>query len=154
MTARIAGIGSLVAFVVLVAVAASFGAKFKPGPWYADLNKLFWTPPNWVFAPVWTVLYLMIAVAGWLVWRRDASGPAMVAWGVGLVLNMAWSWLFFGQRWVGGAAVDIVALWLAIAAFLVLTVRTNTAAFWLFVPYIAWVSYATALNLAIWMLNS
>lgn len=153
MTARLTGFGSLAVFVALVAAAASFGATFRPGAWYAGLEKPFWTPPNWVFAPVWTILYVMIAVAGWLVWRREGWSAALYVWGLGLVLNMAWSWLFFGQHWIGAAAIEILLLWLAIAGFMLLTARSHAAAFWLFVPYSAWVSYATSLNLAIWMLN-
>lgn len=153
MTAKLKAAASLVFFVVLVAAAASGGALFKPGAWYAGIAKPSWTPPNWLFGPVWSVLYVMIAFAGWLVWRRGPRGWALAAWGIGLFLNFAWSWLFFGQHWIAAAAVNIVALWLSIVAFLAATRCTNTTAFWLFLPYLLWVSFATALNLAIWRLN-
>ena len=141
-------------FAALTAAAAVTGSQFMPGPWYAALAKPAWTPPNWVFGPVWTVLYVMIAVAGYLAWRAAGRIDRAVAiWGASVVLNGAWSWLFFGQRLIGAALVDIVLLWLAIAAFIAATWRTARAAAWLFVPYLAWVGYASALNAAIWLMN-
>ena len=145
---------SLIVFLLLVAAAALVGTQFKPGDWYAGLIKPAWTPPNWVFGPVWTTLYVMIALAGWLVWRSGERGLAVAAWGVALVLNASWSWLFFGRQAIGLALLDIVALWCAIVAF-TLAARTKTpVASLMFVPYLLWVSYATALNLAIWLSNS
>ena len=145
---------SLIVFLLLVAAAALVGTQFKPGDWYAGLIKPAWTPPNWVFGPVWTTLYVMIALAGWLVWRSGERGLAVAAWGVALVLNASWSWLFFGRQAIGLALLDIVALWCAIVAF-TQAARTKTpVASLMFVPYLLWVSYATALNLAIWLSNS
>lgn len=145
---------SLAVFVGVVAAAASFGAIFKPGPWYAALVKPPWTPPNWVFGPVWTALYVMIAVAGWLVWRSDERGRALRLWIAALVLNAAWSWLFFGQHWIGAALADIVLLLVAIMAFARAAWPVNRLASALFWPYLAWVAYATTLNGAIWVLNT
>ena len=108
---------SLVVFILLVAAAALAGTQFKPGSWYAGLIKPAWTPPNSVFGPVWSVLYVMIALAGWLVWRNGERGLPLASWGVALVLNASWSWLFFGRQAIGLALVDIVALWCAILAF-------------------------------------
>jgi tryptophan-rich sensory protein len=143
----------LVVFLALTAAAASFGAMFRPGAWYEVLAKPAWTPPNWLFGPVWTVLYIMIAIAGWLVWRVHPSGRPIAIWAVALILNALWSWLFFGRQQIGLALVDIVLLWLGILAFVVAAWPRSRLAALLFVPYLAWVGYATALNAAIWRLN-
>lgn len=139
-------------FFVVTAGAALFGAQFMPGEWYARLAKPSWTPPNSVFSPVWTVLYIMIAVAGALVWRARRT-DALTVWGVSLCLNAAWSWLFFGRQAIGLALVDIIMLLLSIAAFIGLAWTKTRAASLLFVPYLLWVGFATALNFAIWQLN-
>jgi tryptophan-rich sensory protein len=148
---------ALVAFLVVVFIAASFGAIFQPGAWYAGLDKPSFNPPNWVFAPVWTVLYVLMAVAAWLVWRERGSVAAaavpLAAWLVQLVLNAMWSWLFFGQHEMGLALVDITALWFAIVVTIALFWRVNHLASWLLVPYLAWVSFAMLLNAALWRLN-
>lgn len=144
---------SLVVFFMLVAAAALFGTQFKPGDWYAGLIKPAWTLPNWVFGPVWTVLYVMITLAGWLTWRTSDRSYALAAWGVALVLNASWSWLFFGRQAVGLALVDIVTLWWAISFFILAARTKNSVTSLLFVPYLLWVSYATALNFAIWRSN-
>jgi len=106
-----------------------------------------------VFGPVWTVLYIMIAIAGWVVWRAGDRGAALAAWSVALVLNALWSWLFFGRHAIGWALADILALGLAIVIFIVAAWNVSRTASLLFVPYLMWVSYATALNAAIWRLN-
>jgi tryptophan-rich sensory protein len=148
---------ALVVFLVVVFIAASFGAIFQPGAWYAGLEKPAFNPPNWVFAPVWTVLYVLMAVAAWLVWRERGSVAAaavpLAAWLVQLVLNALWSWLFFGQHEMGLALVDITALWFAIVVTIALFWRVNHLASWLLVPYLAWVSFAMLLNAALWRLN-
>jgi tryptophan-rich sensory protein len=148
-------IGSLLAFVVLMACAGFFGSRFGPGDWYAGLTKPPWNPPNWVFGPVWTALYIAIAVAGWRVWL--SSGPArrlaLGLWLAQWALNALWSWLFFGLHHPGAALVEIVILWLVILAFTVTAHPLSRAATYLFVPYLLWVSFATALNAAIWHLN-
>lgn len=153
MTSGNRGYLSLAAFVAVTAIAAGFGGMFLPGPWYAAIAKPSWTPPNWLFGPVWTILYIMIAVAGWLVWRARGWGPALKLWAIALVLNAAWSYLFFGREWPAGALVDIVALLLAILGFIVSARMDSRTASWLFVPYLLWVGFATALNGAIWQLN-
>ncbi len=145
---------SIVPFVLLTLAAAAMGAQFRPGAWYVALQKPAWTPPGWLFGPVWTVLYVMIALAGWIAWRRQGWSAATGLWLVALAANGAWSWLFFGRQAIGAALVDILVLWLAIAAFIVATWRASRSASLLFVPYLAWVSFATALNAAIWRLNS
>jgi benzodiazapine receptor len=144
---------SLIVFLALTAIAAMSGSQFRPGEWYATLAKPEWTPPGWLFPPVWAVLYVMIAVAGWRVWKAEGVGPAVIVWSIALLLNAAWSFLMFGQRQIAFAAIDVVALWLAIVAFIVVSWPVDRLAAGLFVPYLAWVSFAAALNIAIWRLN-
>lgn len=144
---------SLIPFIVLVCVAATTGAMFKPGPWYAALNKPWWTPPDWLFPVAWTVLYLMIAIAGWLAWRAGGIGPAVIIWGVGLILNALWSYLMFGRHDIGLALIDIAGLWIATAAFIWAAWNLAPVAAYLFLPYLLWVTFAAALNFEVWRLN-
>jgi translocator protein len=147
---------SLLAFITTVALAAFAASRFRPGTWYETLARPTWTPPNWLFAPVWTVLYLAIAIAGWLVWRA-LPGPvprlAILLWACQLVLNACWSWLFFGLHQPGYALLDIIVLLVLIAAFIAVAHRVSPVAAWLFTPYLLWVGFAAALNGAIWHLN-
>lgn len=144
---------SLAAFAAMVAVASSFGAMFMPDAWYGALDKPAWTPPGWVFGPVWTVLYVMIALAGWRAWQAEGASPAIGAWCVQLVLNAAWSFLMFGRKDISFALADIVLLWLAIVVFIILIRKSSQVAAGLFVPYLAWVTFAALLNFEIWRLN-
>lgn len=140
-------------FIVLVGAVALFARQFPPGPFYELLSKPAWTPPNWLFGPVWAVLYLMIAFAGWTVWRAQGLGPALGLWFAQLVLNGAWSWIMFGQRMITHALVDIAALWIAILAFIILSWPIRRTASLLFLPYLFWITYAAALNFELWRLN-
>ncbi len=146
----------LAAFLLASLAAATVGG-LATGPavrdWYPTIAKPDWTPPAWLFGPVWTALYAMMAVAGWLVWRRVGWGGALVWFGVQLALNAMWSPVFFGMHQIGLALVIIILLWVAIAGTMVAFWRVSPVAGWLFVPYLAWVSFATALNFAIWRLN-
>jgi tryptophan-rich sensory protein len=144
---------SLIFFLLLVGAAAWTGATFSPGPFYAALAKPDWTPPDWLFAPVWSVLYIMIAVAGWIVWRAQGLGAALWIWLIGLGLNTAWSWFMFGRKQIDLALFDIAALWIAILAFILTAWPVRRTAALLFVPYLLWVSFAVALNFEIWRLN-
>jgi translocator protein len=154
------GLQAVAVFVVCLAAtfaAAAIGATNQPGPWYEGLEKPPLTPPNWVFGPVWTTLYLMMGVAAGLVWRQAGlrrGGAALALYGVQLGLNTAWSWLFFGLKEPGLAFIDIVVLWLAIVATTAAFARISPAAGWLMVPYLVWVSFASYLNLMIWRLNA
>jgi translocator protein len=121
--------------------------------WYPTLNKPSWTPPGWLFGPVWTLLYVMMGVAAWLVWKARDSGVALGIFAVQLALNMMWSLLFFGLKSPGAGLVCIVLLWAAIAATIVAFRRKSGVAALLLLPYLAWVSFATALNTAIVTLN-
>lgn len=146
---------ALLVLVVLTFSVAAFAAQFRPGEWYAQLIKPAWTPPDAVFAPVWTLLYAMMALAAWLVWRvRGWISAAMGLYALQLVLNGVWSWLFFGQHRIGWAALEIGMLWGLIIATLVAFWRLRPSAGWLLVPYAAWVGFAVALNAAVWRLNS
>lgn len=146
---------SLLLFFVLSYSAAALGAAFPPGDWYDQLNKPTWTPPGWLFGPVWTALYAMIAVAGWRLYRArgDSVRPALGAWGVQMVLNAAWSWLFFGLHRPGLAFAEIVLLWISIVVTIALARRHDRWAAGLLAPYLAWVSFASALNFVIWRMN-
>jgi benzodiazapine receptor len=144
---------SLLVFLGLMVVAAMSGVFFKPGEWYERLAKPRWTPPNWLFGPVWTTLYILIAIAGWLVWRAEPSSAAMWLWGAQLVLNALWSALFFGARRMDLAFAEVVLLWLSIAGFIALAAGISTAAALLFVPYLVWVAIAATLNLTVWRMN-
>jgi len=146
---------SLLVFLAMVAAAALVGTQFGPGPWYVALQKPPWTPPGWLFAPVWTVLYVAIAVAGWSVWRSKAvsvTKPILI-WLLQLMLNGLWSWLFFGLRRPDLALIDIIALLVTIGWFIASAGKISRVAAWLFVPYALWVGFATALNFSIWQLN-
>lgn len=136
-------------FIGLVFVAALSGAVFKPDQWYRDLDKPGWTPPDWVFPVVWTVLYVAMAYAAWRVWDIAGLGLAMVAWGVQLALNAGWSAVFFGMRRLDLALLEAFSLWIAVAFTLYAFGLVDVLAAALFVPYLAWVTLATLLNLSI-----
>jgi benzodiazapine receptor len=146
---------SLALFLLAVFAVAFTASRFRPGEWYQALQKPPWTPPDWLFAPVWTVLYLAIAVAGWLAWRaRDGEGStALSFWVAQLVLNGMWSWLFFGLHRPDLALLDIVLLDAAIVGFGLSALPISRLAAGLFVPYGLWVAYATALTFSIWQAN-
>ena len=140
--------------------AAGLGSLFttpSTGAWYVTLRKPAWTPPNWLFAPVWSVLYLGMAIAAWLVWRRAGVSGAklpLVLFALQLVLNVCWSAIFFAAHLPGLAFAEIVLLWLLILAAAISFWPVSRAAGWLMVPYLLWVAFAAALNYSIWRLNA
>ncbi len=144
----------LVAVVVCLAVGAAGALLTRPhlGAWYRDLRKPRWNPPDVVFGPVWTALYVMMAVAAWLVWRAGAPFR-LVPFAVQLALNLGWSGLFFALRRPGVAAVELVLLWLAIVTTMIAFAPASLTAALLLVPYLLWVTFAGALNVRIWALN-
>lgn len=144
---------SFIPFLVAVVAIAASGAVFRPGEWYLSLDKPWWTPPSWLFAPAWSVLYLMIAIAGWLVWKQAGFGLAFGFWILNLAANAAWSWLMFGRRQMALALVDAIAMLITILAFIRFASPISPAAAWLFVPYLAWVTFASALNLSLLLRN-
>jgi tryptophan-rich sensory protein len=139
------------AFGVLVLGGLAVGPAIAE--WYPALRKPSWTPPGWVFGPVWTLLYPVVAVAGWRVWREGRRRTGMLLYLVQLALNAAWPWLFFAERRPGLALVDVVALFVAIVATAVAFWRVHRGAALLLLPYLGWVGFAAALNHAIWRLN-
>ncbi len=149
----------LVAFLVVCFAAAGIGGAVttpKISTWYATLAKPSWNPPNWIFGPVWTTLYICMAVAAWLVWRQEGFTGAkfpLILFAVQLVLNVLWSCIFFGLEKPGFAFVEVLVLWTAIAATTILFWQRSMVAGTLFVPYLAWVSFASILNFMIWKLN-
>jgi tryptophan-rich sensory protein len=146
----------LVLWILLCVGTGGIASQWKPGAWHAELVKPAWNPPNAVFAPVWILLYVLMGTAAWLVWRRaDTPGrrTALALFLVQLALNGAWSWLFFGRHAIGAALVEILVLWLAILATLLAFRRISPAAAALLAPYLAWVTFASALTFAIWRLN-
>jgi len=141
----------------LALAAGWIGSRFMPGEWYASLAKPAWNPPNAVFAPVWTVLYLFMGVAAWLVWRKAGFSGATVPLALfllQLVLNSLWSYLFFGLQQPMLAFFEIVVLWIAILATTLGFWKVTPAAGVLLVPYLCWVAFAAALNLQLWRLNA
>ena len=146
----------LIGWLAACFAAAAFGGLFVPDEWYAALRKPSWNPPGWVFGPVWTALYTMMGVAAWLVWRQGGWGKQrqpLLIFLVQLALNALWTPLFFGLHRPGLAFAEIVLLWLAIATTLAAFRPVSRAAAWLLVPYLAWVSFAAALNFTLWRLN-
>lgn len=148
-------------FMLIAFLGASFGAAatgvvFRPGEWYKQLDKPRWRPPDWLFAPVWTALYAMIALSGWFVWREAGFAGAVLplsVYAAQLVLNAAWTPIFFGLHRPDLAMVEIAMLWASILAVIVVFHPITPVAAWLLVPYLAWVSFASALNLSIWRRN-
>lgn len=131
----------------------TIGYLTAPGDWYAGLNKPSFNPPGWVFGPVWTLLYITIAVAGWWVWEKNAGGWAKALWCAQLALNFSWSPAFFVAHRVDLALVIIAMLLLTIIAFIMATWRKANFAALLFVPYALWVAFASILNASIFLLN-
>jgi len=147
----------LIVWLAICFSAASLGAFFVPGEWYATLKKPSWNPPAWIFGPAWSALYAMMAVSAWLVWRRGgfaAQRKPLVIFLTQLVLNAAWTPLFFGLHRPGIAFAEILLLWLAIAVTFATFRPVTKAAAWLLAPYLIWVSFAAILNFALWRLNS
>jgi tryptophan-rich sensory protein len=147
---------SLMVFILACAAAAAPGLYFRPGRWYRKLAKPFWCPPNWLFGPVWSLLYASIAYSGWRVWQRadiEDLPAAVIIYGIQLILNGLWSTVFFGLRRPGLAFVEIVFLWLSILATIVVFHRADAFAAYLLIPYAVWVGFAVALNFSIWRRN-
>jgi translocator protein len=147
--------GALVVFFVLSFSAASSGAVFRPGEWYQNLRKPKWTPPNWAFPLVWSVLFCAIAVSGWLVWEAAglAAWPALALYAIHLLVNAAWSFLFFGIKRLDWAMAEVICLWMVILAVAIAFAPISLPAALLLTPYLAWVTVAAALNLRLLQLN-
>jgi len=155
---RRAGIGALLVSIVVTTVAAGSAAYASrtSAEFYALLDKPAWAPPAWLFGPVWSVLYLLMAIAAWRVWRavglRSARG-ALGLYVLQLVFNALWTWLFFVWRDGPWATAEVLTLWGAIVATLLAFRRHDTPAAVLLAPYLAWVSFASALTISVWQRN-
>ena len=127
------------------------------GTWYTQIQKPAWNPPNQIFAPVWTTLYIMMGIALFLIWKNNADEAnkkkAITLWGIQMLLNFLWSFIFFNQHLIGLALADIIAMWVFIFFTIFAFAKISKTAAWLLVPYIAWVSFAGILNYTIWRLN-
>jgi benzodiazapine receptor len=147
-------------FRILVSVGLCFvvaftSARFQPGEWYKELPKPSWTPPDWVFAPVWSLLYVLMGLAAWLIWRQGGISVAelpLTVFVVQLILNGLWTWIFFGCHQVGLAFAEILLLWAFILTTLILFWHRQPLAGILLTPYLTWVTFAAVLNFSIWRL--
>jgi len=149
-----AWLSALIFIVVTVGISLVIGFLTRPGEWYETLAKPAFNPPSWVFGPVWTILYVLIGIAGWRIWRLAPASLAMKLWFAQMILNWCWSPAFFGAESPLMALAIIVALLACILMFMVSAARHSRSAAWLFVPYLAWVAFATALNGSIVAMNS
>jgi benzodiazapine receptor len=143
----------LLVFLVLTAGAAATGSLFMPGRWYQAIAKPSWTPPGWLFPVAWTPLYVMIALAGWTLWKSHGFNTALVLWLLQLVFNALWSPIMFGRKNIEMALADLIALWLCIVGFIVAAWPLNATAAYFFIPYMLWVSFAGFLNWTLWRMN-
>lgn len=149
----------LFAFIILCLAVSGIGGAITAtsvDTWYQALEKPPFNPPDWVFTPVWTALYILIGISAWRVWRLrsfEATGKAVAVFAVQLGLNLAWSFLFFGLQRIDLALIEIVILLCAIITNTIIFWRIDRLAGLLFVPYAAWVTYATVLNASLWLLN-
>ncbi|MFA5112799.1 MAG: TspO/MBR family protein [Candidatus Margulisiibacteriota bacterium] len=152
-------ISLVIALVICFGAAALGSLATAPqiATWYAGINKPFFNPPNWIFGPVWTILYAMMAVAAWLVWEKGQNKKevrsALLAFLAQLAVNVLWSFLFFVWHSLWGAYLGIIVLWLLILLTIIRFFKLDRTAGWLLVPYILWVSFASFLNLAVAILN-
>lgn len=150
---------ALLGFIVASFLAAGIGGAATAEhvrSWYPSLAKPSWTPPSWVFGPAWTLLYALMSVAAWRIWllrERPGAKRALALHFVQLALNALWSVLFFGLKQPGWALIEIAVLWLLLVTLLRAFWRLDRAAGWLWLPYVAWVTFAAALNASIWWLN-
>lgn len=151
---------TLAVFIVICLAAGFVASVFTStsvDSWFVALEKPVWNPPNWLFGIVWTLIYVLMAISGWLVWNiRDQpkTKRLLVIFGIQLVLNMAWSAIFFGLQQPSWAFFEIIILWILIGEYIILGWPVSRRAVILFIPYWLWVGYATALNFAIWEYNS
>lgn len=156
MSNRTRDISGLLFWIALTFSAAVIGSLFQPGEWYKQLSKPALNPPDYIFAPVWTFLYILMAVSVWMVWKkhgfRNARLPIMLFL-FQLILNAIWSWLFFGLHMPGLAFIEILILWLVILATTVSFWRSYFPAGIIMIPYLVWVTFAIYLNWSIWRMN-
>ena len=147
-------LGALAVFIALVVLGGTaIGFLSLPGEWYAALEKPSFNPPNWIFGPIWSALYVTIAIVGWRSWTYARGSLAMKLWWAQLVMNLLWTPVFFEAHQIGAAFAVILILLALIIGFIATAIKRDRVAAWLFVPYAAWVGFASVLNGSIWMLN-
>ena len=158
---KVIEIVKLVTSIIICQLAGFIGSFFTTPAiptWYATLNKPSFTPPNWLFAPVWTTLFVLMGISAFLVWRKGLNNRqvkiALGIFGVQLILNILWSAMFFGLRSPIAGLIEIVILWIAILLTILIFLKISMTAALLFIPYILWVSFAAVLNFSLWRLNS
>ena len=148
----------IVAAAVALALGIVGGLVTDIGPWYRNLKKPSWQPPDWLFGPVWTVIFILAAIAGVLAWNAATSDSARAgvigAFALNCALNVLWSWLFFRSHRPDWALIELVALWASIVALLVVTIPLDSRCGWLLSPYLAWVTFAGILNATVSKLNA
>lgn len=145
---------TLAVFVIgTLGMGTLIGMLTLPGEWYAALDKPFFNPPNWIFGPVWTILYIMIAIAGWRIWQRNFKGLSMQVWFAQLAANFMWSPVFFAMHQLGLALAIIAIMVLLTVIFIRSTWHSDRAAAMLMLPYLAWISFAALLNASLWAMN-
>lgn len=146
-----------IAIPLLIGSTSAFFTVTGVGSWYQTINKPSWNPPDYIFGPVWTTLYILMGVSLFLVWKSGTDAgtkrKAIVLFAIQLVLNFFWSFIFFDQQLIGAAFAEIIVLWLFILLTIFAFARISKTAAWLLVPYISWVSFAAFLNYTIWQLN-
>lgn len=145
--------GLFLTFLAACGAASATGAMFEPGEWYRALRKPVWTPPGWVFPVTWSVLYLCMALSAARVAALPDSGQAMAFWALQIAFNTLWTPIFFGLHRMRAAMVVMAGLWLSVAATMLAFFQLDTTAGWLFVPYLVWVSIASALNFSVMRMN-
>ena len=143
-------------WVVLTFSVAALASQFEPSEWYRHIAKPAWTPPGWLFGPVWGLLYLSMSISAWLVWRQRVNTGVALALGfylLQLAVNGLWSWMFFGLQRIGLALTDLIMLVILVAITVAMFLRVRKAAGLMLLPYLLWVSFAAALNFQIWRMN-
>lgn len=148
-----------IAFLISIIIAfipSMIGVFYRPGAWYLEIAKPEWNPPGWIFGPVWTMLYLSMAVAAWLVWQQrekiEIKIP-LIIYSIHLILNALWSWIFFGIHNLPLSVIEILLLWASIVGTIILFYKIRKLAGLILIPYLLWVSFASYLNYTIWVLN-
>ncbi len=156
MSNRFKDIIGLVFWTILTFSVAAFASQFEPDEWYTILNKPSWTPPGWLFGPVWGILYLSMSISAWLIWRQrnvqNVKSP-LILYIIQLIINGLWSYIFFMQHHIGMALIDVLLLAALISMIIFRFRQISKIAGFLFIPYLLWVCFATALNFEIWRIN-